>query len=223
LAALVEAFALGVLSAASPCLLPLYPGFLGYLVANSPALAGRRVTAAIGIVILGGVMTCLLVVGVVVSVLSIPLAPSMSLIIPLADLVLIVLGGALLAGRDPFARLAGFHMPRLDHPVGGAFIYGVVLGPLALPCAGAFLVALLAISTSVPDTAVRILQFAAFGLGFGLPLVGLSILTAAGRQQVVRLIVARYAVLSRIAGAALVAAGAWDLARNLPNMGASFL
>jgi cytochrome c-type biogenesis protein len=223
LAALVEAFALGLVSAASPCLLPLYPGFLGYLVANGPALAGRRVTAAIGVVILSGVVTCLLVVGVTVSILSIPLAPSMSLIIPLADLVLIVLGGALLAGRDPFARLAGFRVPRLDHPIGQAFVYGLVLGPLALPCAGAFLVALLAISTSVPDTAMRIVQFAAFGLGFGLPLVGLSILTAAWRQQVVRLIVARYALLSRIAGAALVVAGAWDLVRNLPNVGGSLL
>ncbi len=70
---------------------------------------------------------------------------------------------------------------------------------------------------------MRIVQFAAFGLGFGLPLVGLSILTAAWRQQVVRLIVARYALLSRIAGAALVVAGAWDLVRNLPNVGGSLL
>ena len=38
------AFTLGLASAASPCLLPLYPSFLAYLSANTAALAGRRGT-----------------------------------------------------------------------------------------------------------------------------------------------------------------------------------
>jgi cytochrome c biogenesis protein CcdA len=40
----LQAFTLGVLSAASPCLLPLYPGFIAYLGANAGVLAGRTAT-----------------------------------------------------------------------------------------------------------------------------------------------------------------------------------
>ena len=39
-------FSLGLASAASPCLLPLYPSFLAYLTANTQNLEGRRARAS---------------------------------------------------------------------------------------------------------------------------------------------------------------------------------
>ena len=51
---LVAVFAAGVASAASPCLLPLYPGFLAYLSANAGSLAGRRASGLLGLLVLAG-------------------------------------------------------------------------------------------------------------------------------------------------------------------------
>jgi cytochrome c-type biogenesis protein len=62
-------------------------------------------------------------------------------------------------------------MPVVRRPLGQAYVYGLLFGPVALPCAGPFVVALLAISIGVAETALRMLGFVAFGVGFGLPLI----------------------------------------------------
>jgi cytochrome c biogenesis protein CcdA len=79
-------------------------------------------------------------------------------------------------------------------------------------------VALFAISLGVGDLASRVVRSIAYGLGFGLPLVVLSLVAAARGQSLIRAIVARYGLVERLAGFALVAVGAWDLARNWENI-----
>ena len=46
----------------------------------------------------------------------------------------------------------------------GAYLYGVFIGPIALPCAGPFLVSLLGISLGVTDAVGKIGTFLLFGL-----------------------------------------------------------
>ena len=208
---LVAAFGLGLLTAASPCLLPLYPGFLAYLAANAVVLQGRRGTAALGLLVLAGVLTTMLVAGIVLTLLAAPMSRLLAVLVPAADLVLIVLGVLLLVGRNPFARLSTIRAPATRSPFAQSFVYGLVLGPLALPCAGAYLVALLAISIDPLDAAPRVLRFIAFGLGFGLPLVLLSVVAAARGQAIVRSIARHHATIERIGGAALLVIGAGDL------------
>ena len=67
------AFTLGLGSAASPCLLPLYPSFLAFLTANTRALEGRRASGLLGLIILGGVLTTMLAVAAILVVAAIPL------------------------------------------------------------------------------------------------------------------------------------------------------
>ena len=216
---LVEAFGLGLLSAATPCLLPLYPAFIAYLAANATALAGRRAAAFLGVVILAGVLTTMIVAGIVITLLALPLGAVLVWLVPIADALVIALGFGLLVGWNPFARLPGLRVPVHGSPFGQAFLYGVLLGPLALPCAGAFLVALLAISTDVVDAGLRVATFIAFGLGFGLPLVGLSFASAVGRQGLVRSIVAHHASIDRVAGVVLIVVGAAGLVSAWPSLG----
>ncbi|MBM4409013.1 MAG: cytochrome C biogenesis protein, partial [Chloroflexi bacterium] len=103
----VQAFALGVASAASPCLLPLYPGFIAYLAGNSRSLAGRRAAGLLGLLVLAGVLTVMLAIGLLLSVLAVPVGSVLAWLVPLVDLVLIVLGILLIAGRNPFERMPG--------------------------------------------------------------------------------------------------------------------
>jgi cytochrome c-type biogenesis protein len=215
---LLLAFTLGLGSAASPCLLPLYPSFLAYLTANARALEGRRASGFLGLIILGGVLTTMLVVAAMLVVLSAPLGSLLGVLIPAIDLLLIALGLALLAGRNPFERLPGASVPIVANPYGQAYLYGLMLGPLALPCAGAFALSLIAFSIGVEELAPRILTFLAFGLGFGLPLVLLSLLAGARRQQVVRFVTRHHRTIEIVGGLILIAAGIWDLATNLDSI-----
>jgi len=214
-------FGVGLLSAASPCLLPLYPGFIAYLAANSRALEGRRATGILGLLVLAGVLATMVVVGLVLVAVAAPMGPLLAVLTPLVSALLIVLGGLLIAGRNPFERLPGARVPIVANPYGQAFLYGVMLGPLALPCAGPFLVGLLGISLGIADTAGKIGTFVTFGLGFGLPLVLLSFLAGLRARQVVGWIVARHRALEVVAGGLLIAVAIVDLVDKWPDITAS--
>ena len=161
---------------------------------------------------LAGVLTTMVAVGVVLVALAVPTSRLLAFITPLLDGLLVVLGLLLLAGRNPFERLPGVSVPVVSNPFGRAYLYGLLLGPIALPCAGPFLVSLLGISLGVADALGRIGTFVLFGLGFGLPLVVLSLLAGVRAQAIVRWIVVRHRAIEIVAGLLLVAVAAADLA-----------
>jgi cytochrome c-type biogenesis protein len=211
---LVAVFAAGVASAASPCLLPLYPGFLAYLSANAGSLAGRRATGLLGVLVLAGLLTTMVLIGAVLVLVSVPVGRVASYLVPIVDGFLLVLGVLLIAGRNPFNRLPGMRVPIVRNPYGQAYVYGVMLGPIALPCAGPFLAALLALSVGLGDAVLRLGTFVVFGLGFGLPLVILSLLAGARQRSVVRWVTAHHRPIEVVSGIVLIAVALWDLREN---------
>ena len=204
--ALLTTFALGVAAAASPCLLPLYPGFLAYLAGNRGASAGGRSAVLLGFVVAAGVLTAVTATGLVVSALALPLSGILAFLVPATTVVLVVLGLVMLAGRNPFARIASVQVPVIRHPAGQAYVYGLLMGPVAIPCAGPFLIALLAISVGIVDAGARLGSFLVFGLGFCLPLILLAALGAARGQAVARGIARHHGAVLRVAGAMLIVA-----------------
>lgn len=211
---LVAVFAAGVASAASPCLLPLYPGFLAYLSANAGSLSGRRATGLLGLLVLLGVLTTMVLIGAVLVVVAVPVGRVASYLVPVVDGLLLVLGVLLLAGRNPFNRLPGMRVPIVRNPYGQAYVYGVMLGPIALPCAGPFLAALLALSVGLGDAVLRLGTFVVFGLGFGLPLLVLSLLAGARQRSVVRWVTAHHRPIEIVSGVVLIVVALWDLGQN---------
>lgn len=198
--------------------MPLYPSFLAYLSANTEALAGRRGTGLLGLIILLGVLTTMLAVAVILVVVSVPIGNVLAFMIPFTDAVLIALGILLLAGRNPFARMSSLRVPFVANPFGRAYLYGVLLGPLALPCAGAFALALIAYSVGLADAFEKVLVFVVYGLGFGLPLVVLSLMAGARQQQIVRFVTRHHRAIDVIAGILLIAVGVGDLLLNLDDI-----
>ena len=215
-------FSLGLASAASPCLLPLYPSFLAYLTANTRALEGRRGTGLLGLLILAGVLTTMLGVAIVLAAVSVPMGAVLGVAVPLVDGILITLGVLLLAGRNPFERLPGASVPIVGNPYGQAYLYGLMLGPLALPCAGAFALTMIAVSIGLEETLPRIATFLAFGLGFGLPLVILSLLAGASRERTVRFLVRHHRTIEVVGGLLLIGVGIWDLTVNADSIRLTF-
>jgi cytochrome c-type biogenesis protein len=89
-----------------------------------------------------------------------------------------------------------------------------MLGPIALPCAGPFLAALLAVSVGIGDAVAQIGVFLVFGLGFGLPLVLLSLLAGSRQREVVRVVVSHHRVIEIVSGVVLIAVALIDLREN---------
>lgn len=216
------AFTLGVGSAASPCLLPLYPGFLAFLTASSRALHGRRASGLLGLIILAGVLTTMLTVAAVLAAAAVSIGSVLAILVPVVDGLLIVLGALMLVGRNPFERLPGVRVPIVANPYGQAFLYGMMLGPLALPCAGAFALSVIAYSIGLAETLPRIATFIAFGLGFGLPLVLLSLIAGTRREPIVRLVTRHHHAIEIAGGTLLVMVGLWNLATSWDSIVLTF-
>jgi cytochrome c-type biogenesis protein len=185
-------------------------------------LAGRRGTGLLGLIILFGVLTTMLAVALILVVVSVPIGAVLAYLIPLTDALLIALGVLLLAGRNPFARMSTVRVPLVANPFGRAYLYGLLLGPLALPCAGAFALALIAYSVGLADAIQKILVFVAYGLGFGLPLVVLSLLAGARQQQIVRFVTRHHRAIDVVAGTALIAVGIGDFILNADSIRRTF-
>jgi cytochrome c-type biogenesis protein len=211
-------FVIGLFATVSPCVLPLYPGFLAYLAARGADGARSPGARWLGLVVLGGVLTTMLALGALMALLAVSTGSVLRFVTPLADVVVIALGLALLLGWDLFARMSSFRIGTraTGGPLRSAYIYGLLYGPIALPCAAPLVIALFGLGLSAESTVEVLAFFLAFGLGFGLPLLVISFLAAARQVQLVRLVTRHHAVVSRLAGALLIVVGAYDLANNLP-------
>ncbi len=210
----LSAFTVGLLAANSPCVLPLYPGFLAYV--SGTATAGRRPRAAIGVLVLSGVLTTMLALGAGAAYLGVSQAIVLSVLVPVANLALLILGVLLLADRNPFKMLPQMQIPGLAHPYANAFLYGVLYGPLVLPCSAPLVVSIFALSFSAGEALGRLYLFFWFGLGLGLPLLILSLLSAASQRRIVGSLARSARALNSLGGIVLIAAGLYSLWTNWP-------
>ena len=223
------AFALGVGATITPCILPLYPAFLAYLTAGlaaAPALGGEVVRARplgpglAAALVWAGVVTGMVAVGAVLAALAAPLGDFNRIVLPAADILLIVLGIVLLLGFNPFAWLPQPSPSSFGGHgiVASPYLYGLLFAPIAVPCSGPFLVGIFAFSLTIGDALSRLLFFVAFGIGFGLPLFVLGCLGQVRGRQIARALTRYERPIQLVVGTTLVAVGIWDLSVNLPNV-----
>jgi cytochrome c-type biogenesis protein len=205
---------LGLLSASSPCILPLYPGFLAYLSGMQEATGNRRGTYLLGLFVLAGVLTMMLALGLLIALISVSVGQALSVAIPVADVLIISLGVMLLLNRNPFKRLPQIQIPALSNPNANAFVYGLLYGPIALPCSGPFVVGIFAFSLTAGEAIGKLGIFLWFGLGFGLPLLALSFLSGAVQRWITRQFAQHSRVINLIGGLLLVGIGIYDLWSN---------
>lgn len=205
---------LGLLSTTSPCVLPLYPGFLAYLSGGQDVIKGNAGRYFLGFFVLLGVLVMMLVLGLIISVLSVSVGKALSVAIPFADLVIIGLGIVLIFNINPFKGLPQIQVPVLNNPFVNAFIYGLLYGPIALPCSGPFLVGIFTFSFTAAELFSKLNIFLWFGLGFGLPLLLLSLLSGASQKWVVGFFTRRSRLINRVGGILLVGIGIFDLVNN---------
>jgi cytochrome c-type biogenesis protein len=204
---------LGLLATTSPCVLPLYPGFLAYL-SGQTETENKRQKYFLGLFVLAGVLTMMLALGGLIALLAVPTANVLAIIIPLADLLILILGILLLLDRNPFKTLPQIQVPVLRNPLLNAYTYGLLYGPIALPCSGPLVVGIFALSFTAGEALSKLWVFLWFGLGFGLPLFVLSLLSGAMQRQLTRLFARHSRIVNLVGGLLLVGVAVYDLSKN---------
>lgn len=216
----VQAFLLGngaILS--NVCMLPLYPGLIAFL-AGTGGGGGRRGGGLLGVVVLAGVLSAMLGIGLVLFQLQRSVSAILPWLLPLVYGIVVALGVAMLLGRNPFARLATAQAPVLRNPFGTAYLYGLLLGPMTLPCTGPVVIGAFVLGVgNVASLVDGLLYFLAFGVGFGWPLALLPLIAVPAQRRITGWLGRHHALVARVAGVALVAVGLFGVWVDvLPNL-----
>ena len=212
---IIASIGIGLLATTSPCVFPLYPGYLAYLSASGgDSGAKKNIKYFLGFFVLLGVLVMMLVIGAVISLLSLSIGRALAVIVPAADAILIILGMLLIFDRNPFKQLPQIKIPVLSHPYANAFLYGLLYGPIALPCSGPLVVSIFAISLQSTAFLSRLATFLWFGLGFGLPLFILSFMGGALQKPITRFFARHSRWVNLVSGILIVGLGVYDLWAN---------
>ena len=218
LALSASAFSLGILSGGSPCALPLVPGFIGYLSTQADKL-GERARSFVGIAVILGVMTGMVVFALGAAVFHTSLTILITAATPVVVAILILFGALLILNHNPFYRLPQVHIPRMGNPLFSAYAYGGLYGVIALPCSSLVILPFtIAISLSSLSTIEAFLIFLTFGLGLGLPVVIVSILSRAQGDWLVKQFASRTRLMNTLAGIIMIGVALYDLIILYPSL-----
>jgi len=215
LAALGVAFVAGLVSFASPCVVPLVPSYLAYVTGMAGAGSGtgdspergasrpRLVLGALLFVLGFTIVFVLILTGV--SVAGVALASRADVIIRVLGVVVILLGLAFM-GALPF--LQGERRLHVSPRAGlaGAPLLGAAFGLGWTPCIGPTLAAVATLALSDATVARGAALAGAYSLGLGVPFVIVALLMERSRGILGWLRRHRLALM-RVGGAALVVLG----------------
>lgn len=224
--AMLFAFAAGVVSFISPCVLPLAPGYLSYITGLTGAeIAGEESGGGTAVavksrVLLGSVLFVLgfsvvfVSYGLLFGSLGALLLEWQDVITRVLGVLVIVMGLAFMGVIPGLQREWRMHrMP--SYTVWGAPLLGVLFGIGWSPCIGPALTAVQSLAFTEASAARGALLSLVYCLGLGLPfiLLGLAFRRAAGTLAWVR---RHYGVIMRVGGGLLVligillVTGAWN-------------
>lgn len=194
---MIIAFGAGLLSFASPCVLPVLPGYIGYLAEHDAA----RVPARAALFVLGFALI-FVGMGAAAGAIGRLLATYRVFLEQIGGLLIVVFGLQMMGvfgARFGFGR--GARAPR-----GGGALRPVLAGAAFAvgfsPCIGPVLASLLVLAGQAATVWRGAALLAVYAAGLGLPLVAVSF-GVHGMQRML----GKVPVVERVAGALLVAAG----------------
>jgi cytochrome c-type biogenesis protein len=206
-AKLLLAFGAGLVSFATPCVLPLVPGYLSAVSGAAPGVTGRKVVAASLPFVLGFTVV-FVALGALAGGAGGLLDDYRSIVPQVAGLVIVVLGLSFM-GLLPFPYLDRLAAPDLMQGAqrrGSAALLGAAFAVCAAPCVGPVLATILALASDESTVAQGSVLLAVYSLGLAVPfvLVGLGF---AKTMRASRWLRDRYDVVRIVSGALLVAVG----------------
>jgi cytochrome c-type biogenesis protein len=197
------------------CLLPLYPGLIAFLAGNANNESSKRATGWLGVLVLAGILSMMTVVALLLYVLKQSFSSILPWLLPLIYGVVFLLGALMLFGYNPFNRLTTLQAPLFKNPYASAYMYGLFLGPMTLPCTGPIILSAFLLSGNTTLFVNQLLYFLAFGIGFGWPLVVLPLFAAPFQRRSTKWLTQNYKLLTRISGVLLVGIGVYGFIKEI--------
>ncbi len=185
---MLTAFAAGIVSFLSPCVLPLVPGYVSYVagrssvgVTPSGAVALRMPAVVLGLCFVLGFSTVFIVLGASATALG-QMLISYRYELNLVGGVIVILFGLFVTGwiRPPWMmREARFHSDLPGGGAGSAYVLGLAFAFGWTPCIGPILGAILTVGAASATVADGVLLLAIYSLGLGVPFLLAAMFTDA--------------------------------------------
>lgn len=199
---LASSFILGLLTPlTAACVLPLYPGYVSYLSKQFSGDDSRKKYAMFGVLVVAGVLAFMLLLGLVFSaLLQQSLTGVIGIVSPIAFAVLGVASIALILDLDFQSWLPDYTGPWFENPLLNGFGFGFFFGAIIIPCNPAFISVFFARAFLFNSPASSLLNFGAFGLGIGFPLLAFSLASSNWNQRVIDFIKTHETTINRGSG-----------------------
>jgi cytochrome c-type biogenesis protein len=183
------------------CVLPLYPGFLSYLASQVTDKENKKQIVMFGVIITLGVILSMFLFGLIFTFfLQGSLTKAIGIISPIAFGILALISLLLIFNFDLGRFIPKINAPVKKNPYLSSLIFGLFFGAIVLPCNPASLAVLFALSTSIMDFFVNLLNFVVFGFGMGLPLLVFALISAAKSKAIIGFLTERKRMINLIAG-----------------------
>jgi cytochrome c-type biogenesis protein len=124
------------------------------------------------------------------------------------------MGVLLLTNHNPFKTMPQVQLKALRHPFFNAYAYGLLYGPITIPCSGPLVVGIFALSFTAGEALSQLQVFLWFGLGLGMPLLILSLLSATLQRQLTTLFARHSQAINVVSGLILIGIALYDLSKN---------
>ena len=212
----LTALAAGMVSFASPCVLPLVPAYIGFITGRSAEeLHGAQGRARVTILTQGlafvlGLAVIFALLGASASVLGQTLLQNQERLYQVGG-VLVILFGLQMLGitRIPLlartVRVADVS-PNVQRNHLGAFAIGLAFGAGWTPCVGPFLAGLLGLASQQETVGAGVLLLLVYALGLGIPFL-LAGLAVDRSLRVMRRVRPHMLAIERFSGVLLIAMG----------------
>jgi len=107
-------------------------------------------------------------------------------------------------------------IPKAKTPIGknpymNAYVFGLFYGPIVIPCSGPLALTVFVYSATITGVLGKMFLFFVFGLGFGLPLIALSLLSVARGSWLIEKLNKYKSIINRIAGILIVIFSLYEL------------
>ncbi|MBD0289799.1 MAG: cytochrome c biogenesis protein CcdA [Thermoleophilia bacterium] len=206
-AKILLAFTAGLVSFATPCVLPLVPAYLSAVSGAAAEATGRRVAVA-SLPFIAGFTLVFVALGAGAALAGDVLSDNRRLVAQVAGLVVVVLGFGFM-GLLPLPFLDRLAAPGLVEGArrsGSAALLGGAFAVCAAPCVGPVLVTILALAGDARTVAQGSALLLVYSLGLAVPflLVGVGAARVMGAFRWLR---DRYGAVRAVGGALLVAVG----------------
>jgi len=213
-APLALAFTAGLVATVNPCGFAMLPAYLSYFVGTGGDVPESRVASLRRALVVGGVVSSgfLLVFGITGILITAGVQAVTDFIPWLAlavGVVLVILGIAMLRGFELTVRLPKAKKGKGGRGLRSVFAFGVSYAVASLSCTLPVFLSVVALQAQRTDFISGVATFIAYGVGMSMLLLGITIAVGLGQQRLVGALRRSARYINRVAGAVLIAAGAF--------------